>query len=78
MQRMPRVTGEAAVKALEKARFEVIDRSASHVYLHRWMGFAWTERVTVPVHGGKTIKLKTLSSILKQAHLSVEKFINYL
>ena len=78
MPRMPRVTGKDTVKALTQAGFEVFDQSSSHVYLHRWTGDRWSERVTVPIHAGRILKLKTLSNILKQAHLSVEEFINYL
>jgi len=34
--------------------------------------------VTVPVHGNKILKLKTLKSILKQVDLSVEEFTELL
>jgi predicted RNA binding protein YcfA (HicA-like mRNA interferase family) len=78
MPRLPRVTGRDVIKALKKAGFEEFDQSSSHVYLHRWVGDRWSERVTVPVHAGKILKLKTLSNILKQARLTVEEFINYL
>lgn len=78
MPRLPRVSGAQVVRALQRVGFEVFDQSASHVYLHRRSGNAWTERVTVPVHSGRILKLKTLSSILKQAHLSVDELIEYL
>jgi len=78
MPRLPRVTGTQVVRALERAGFEVFDQSASHVYLHRWNGMTWTQRVTVPVHGGQILKLKTLSSILRQAHLTVAEFVKHL
>lgn len=78
MPRLPRVTGRQVVRALERAGFEVFDQSGSHVYLHRWTGEGWTKRITVPVHVGKILKLKTLRNILKQADLTVEEFIKYL
>jgi predicted RNA binding protein YcfA (HicA-like mRNA interferase family) len=78
MPRLPRVTGKQVAQALGQAGFEVFDQSGSHVYLHRWTGEEWTERVTVPVHAGRILKLKTLSNILKQTNLTVEEFIKYL
>lgn len=74
MPRLPRVTSRQIIRALEKVGFEVFDQSGSHVFLHRWQGDKWTERVTIPQHPRKTLKLKTLQSILRQAHLSVEEF----
>ena len=35
-------------------------------------------RVTIPVHGQKTLAPKTLKSILQAAGLGVEEFISYL
>ena len=37
-----------------------------------------TGRVTVPVHAGVILKPKTLLSILEQAGVSVEEFVNLL
>ena len=78
MPHLPRATGKQVVQALKRAGFEVFDQSGSHVYLHRWTGEQWTERITVPVHAGKTLKLKTLANILKQANLTVDEFTQYL
>ncbi|HJW84092.1 MAG TPA: type II toxin-antitoxin system HicA family toxin [Anaerolineae bacterium] len=74
MPRLPRVTSRQVIRALTKAGFEVFDQSGSHVYLHRWQGDKWTERVTIPHHPRRTLKLKTLRNILRQANLSVEDF----
>lgn len=74
MPKLPRVTSRQVIRALEKAGFEAFDQSGSHVYLHRWQGDKWTERVTVPHHPRKTLKLKTLRNILRQANVSVEEF----
>jgi len=78
MPRLPRVSGKQVIQALKRAGFEVFDQSGSHVYLHRWCGEQWAERITGPVHAGKILKLKTLGNILKQANLTVEEFTQYL
>jgi predicted RNA binding protein YcfA (HicA-like mRNA interferase family) len=74
MPRLPRVTGRQVIRALERAGFEIFDQAGSHVFLHRWQNDKWTERVTIPNHPRKILKLKTLQSILRQARLSVEEF----
>ncbi len=78
MPPLPRVTGKELIRALKRAGFEEFDQTGSHVFLHRWTGERWSERVTVPVHAKKILKLKTLKSILKQANLSVEDLTSYL
>jgi predicted RNA binding protein YcfA (HicA-like mRNA interferase family) len=78
MPRLPRVSGKQVVKALRKKEYEVFNIRGSHHYLHRWEGDRWSPIVTVPVHGNKILKLKTLGNILKQADLSVEEFIELL
>ena len=73
---MPRISGKEAIQRLKKLGFEVFDQSGSHVYLHKWDEEQnnWTQRVTVPVHGNKTLKLGTLKNILRQADIDVEEF----
>ena len=78
MPRLPRVTGRSVVRALQALGFEIFDQSGSHVYLHRWTGVGWYVRVTVPVHAGRILKLRTLSNILKQADISPEELIRHL
>ena len=76
MTRIPRISGKEAIQRLKKLGFEVFDRSGSHVYLHKWDQEQnnWTQRVTVPVHGNKTLKLGTLKNILRQADIDAEEF----
>ncbi|MGB4781974.1 type II toxin-antitoxin system HicA family toxin [Candidatus Methylomirabilis sp.] len=38
----------------------------------------FTHRVTVPVHGKRILKPKTLKSILKAAGLTISRFNNHL
>ncbi len=78
MPPLPRVSGKKVIRALKRVGFQEFDQSGSHVYLHRWVGDRWSERVTVPVHGNKILKLKTLKSILKQANLTVEELASLL
>ena len=74
MPRLPRVSGKDAVQALRRAGFVVFDQEGSHVYLHRRIGDCFTYRVTVPVHGKRILKPKTLKSILHAAGLTVHRF----
>jgi len=78
MPRLPRVSGKRVIKALRREGYEIFNIRGSHHYLHRWEGDRWSPIVTVPVHSKKILKLKTLKSILKQADLSVEEFIELL
>jgi predicted RNA binding protein YcfA (HicA-like mRNA interferase family) len=69
------VTGEKAVKALQRAGFSLVHVRGSHHYLHH------AEHdciVTVPVHAKKTLAPKTLTSILEQARLSADEFSSLL
>ena len=78
MPRLPRVSGKQLIEALRKKGYDVFNIRGSHHYFHRWEGDRWSPIVTVPVHGSKILKLKTLKNILKQADLSVEEFIELL
>ena len=75
MPKLPRITGKEVVVALKQTGFILSHIRGSHYYL-------WHEAnkrmVTVPVHSGQTIKLDTLQSILRQASLTVEEFIELL
>lgn len=74
MPRLPRVSGKDAVQALRRAGFVIFDQEGSHVYLHRRIGDRFTHRVTVPLHGKRILKPKTLKSILKAAGLTASGF----
>ena len=74
-ERLPVISAREAVRALEKAGFFVHHTTGSHAQLkHR------TEtslRVTVPMHG-RDLPRGTLRSIIRQAQLSVERFVELL
>lgn len=78
MTRLPRISGKDVVQRLKKLGFEVFDQSGSHVYLHKWdqKQNNWTQRVTVPVHGNKILKLGTMKNILRQSEVEVESFLD--
>ena len=78
MPKLPRCSGKEVLKALERAGFESFEQTGSHVYLHKWEKDIWSKRVTVPVHGKKILKLKTLRNIITQSGLKVDEFVEFL
>jgi predicted RNA binding protein YcfA (HicA-like mRNA interferase family) len=66
---LPRVSGAATVRALEKLGFSQVRQRGSHVVLRRG------DTVTVvPLHR-HDLAIGTLRGILKQAGVSAEEFI---
>ena len=72
MRKLPVVSGHKAIKALTKVGFEVVGRKGSHVRLKKKTPTK-TYIVIVPLH--PEIKTGTLKSILRQAGLTREEFI---
>lgn len=73
MTRLPGLTGREVIRALQKAGFVLVRTSGSH---YRLVHPKDPSRVaTVPVHSKKALKRGTLHGIIKQAGLTVEKFI---
>jgi len=70
MEKLPQITASEAIRALKKEGFYLVRQSGSHKIFKNSDG----KRVTIPFHRGKTIHLKVLSCILKDADLSIEKF----
>ena len=70
--KLPRdISGAETVKALERLGFSIIRQAGSHVR----MGHG-TLRVTVPMH--RNLVVGTLQSILRQAGVSLQDFLNAL
>lgn len=67
MPKLPRVSGAAIVKALERLGFAKIRQSGSHVILRRE-----AKGCVVPMHG--EVKVGTLAGILRQADVSPDDF----
>jgi predicted RNA binding protein YcfA (HicA-like mRNA interferase family) len=72
--RFPRVNDHEAIRVLEKIGFTLVRQSGSHKIYKNSEG----RRVTVSYHGTTILKLKTLKSILNDANLTVEEFIDLL
>ena len=71
MPKLPRVSGAAIVRALERLGFEKARQSGSHVIMRRG-----TKGCVVPLHS--EVKVGTLAGVLPQAEISVEDFIGAL
>lgn len=74
--KLPVVSGKRVIQAFTKAGFEVNRIVGSHHVLVFPGGP--TRTVTVPVHAGRDLKPGTLRSIIRQAGLTVEEFVELL
>ena len=74
MPKLPRVNAKQIIKALKKAGFFIDHQTGGHVILYKDANYP---PVTVPFHN-KDLKVGTISSILKQAEISVKEFIELL
>ena len=71
MPKVPRVTGQQAIKAFERVGF-VVDRiRGSHHVLCRPND---SVRLSIPCHPGKTVGVGLLSSQIKAANMTVAEF----
>ena len=69
--KLPRVSAAEAVRALERAGFFLARQSGSHRIYKNAEG----RRATVPYHSGKELHPKVLKSILRDADLTTEEFL---
>ena len=74
MPKLPNVTAQALIAALEKIDFLVVRQKGSHVRMKHEDGRV----VTIPVHTGKDIGKGLLLKILRDADLSKEALIDLL
>jgi predicted RNA binding protein YcfA (HicA-like mRNA interferase family) len=74
VSRLPRPTGAEVVRALGKARFEVIRIKGSHHFLQHPDGRA----TVVPVHAGETVGPGLMSKILRDTELSRDELTGLL
>lgn len=68
--KLPRVTSDKVIKALQKKGFVLARQSGSHMIFRNEKGV----RVTVPHHSGAIIHPKILKSIMEDAKLTPEDF----
>ena len=72
MTKIPSLGYERIIRALQRDGWVVVRQKGSHIRLQKHIqDEVW--KLTVPAH--RPVKRTTLSHILKQARLSVEKFI---
>ena len=69
MPKLPRTSGTAIVKALERLGFVKIRQSGSHVIMRRV-----AKGCVVPMH--REVKVGTLAGILRQSEVSQDDFID--
>ena len=69
MPKLPRTSGAAIVRALERLGFVRVRQSGSHVILRRGI-----KGCVVPMHS--KVKVGTLAGILRQAEISPDEFID--
>lgn len=75
MPKLPRTSGRKVIRALERLGFVQIRQKGSHIILKRETSEGVTG-CTVPAHD--EVAVGTLSSILKQAQISPEEFLQNL
>jgi predicted RNA binding protein YcfA (HicA-like mRNA interferase family) len=72
VSKVPSLPYTKIIKALQRDGWIVVRQRGSHIRLHKHVGDE-VLRVTVPAH--RPVKRSTLSHILKQARLSVDRFL---
>lgn len=75
MPRLPRVSGQQAIRVLEQIGFEQVRQRGSHVVLRRITPDGDVGCV-VPLH--RELAVGTLAGILKQAKVTTQEFIDAL
>ncbi len=75
MPKLPRIPATLVIRALKRARFYEFHQSGSHIQLRNSERIGL--RVTIPFHRGD-LSLKTLKSIIQQAGLTVDAFLDLL
>ena len=72
MTKVPSLHYEKVIKALQRTGWVIVRRKGSHIRLQKHTQDE-VLKLTVPAH--RPIKRSTLSHILKQARLSVDRFL---
>lgn len=75
MTKIPSVNYQQVINALHRDGWIIVRQKGSHIRLQKRLPNEML-KITVPAH--RPIKRSTLSHILKQARLSVERFIELL
>jgi predicted RNA binding protein YcfA (HicA-like mRNA interferase family) len=72
---MPSIGYEKVIKALQRDGWVAVRQRGSHIRLQKHL-MDETLKLTIPAH--RPIKRSTLAHILKQARISVDKFLDLL
>jgi predicted RNA binding protein YcfA (HicA-like mRNA interferase family) len=75
MTKVPSLSYEPVVRALQRAGWVVVRQKGSHIRLHKHAPDE-TLKLTIPAHN--PIKRSTLAHILKHAGLGLEEFLELL
>lgn len=73
MPRLPRISGQEAIRALERLGFVQVRQRGSHVVLKKSISEGSTVGCTVPL--SQQLAIGTLAGILRQAQVTPEEFI---
>lgn len=71
MPKLPHVSGQQVLRALERLGFQNVRQSGSHVVMKRE-----SKGCVVPMHA--EVKVGTLAGVLRQAEVSPDEFIDAL
>ena len=75
MSKVPSLPFDRIIRALQKDGWAVVRQRGGHIRLHK-RAAGEVLKLTVPAH--RPVKRSTLAHILKQARLSVAKFLKLL
>ncbi len=73
MSKVPSLSYDRIIRALQRDGWVVVRQKGSHVRLQKHTPVE-TFKLTIPAH--RPVKRSTLSHILKQARLDVDKFLD--
>ena len=74
MTKLPPLTGEQIIKALNKAGFQVVKQKGSHKYFKN----SDNRATVVPVHKGEIVSSGLFKKMIYDAELSREEFLDLL
>lgn len=75
MSKVPSLSYVQIVRALQRDGWVVVRQRGSHIRLQKHLSFE-VLKITVPAH--RPVKSSTLSHILKQAQMDLDKFLELL
>jgi len=73
MSKLPAITGRQAIAAFEQLGFSV-DRITDSHHIMKKAGHRYN--ISIPIHGAKPLKAGTLRTLVRNAGVDVEAFVN--